>query len=365
MWRPAGCSIFPQRTRRSPRWWVHRVFCGWVLAATCLAAGPSNAAMTSPFRVGAWSGGAYLHDQTKAFQHCAATGPEQKGTSISYSVNPQFQWGVTISNPSWNFVKGASLNLVLRIAPGNDALGTTALVRDRSTLELQIKDAIAVFSKLRSARELRVVIGGHTIELPLEGSDEALTALTQCVMHALKFRQNAKTKNSILDSHNTADAGVQDEAKALRSNINAYAASRNAQLLATPEGFGDLPVDVAWKVGIVTAGITVRGTQASIEDIRDAIIERSVRSCRGGFFLAPLSGTIDQSDIVRIFTTCQMPEATATLYNLLIERPKGGFYILSLRSLGGNFGGVMQKAVDEYEDRIRAVIMVAIRKLDG
>jgi len=361
----AAYSTHPHRTRRSTPPRAVRAFAGFLLVSVCLGSGPVDAAMTSPFRVGAWSGGTYLHDQTKAFQHCAATGPEQKGTSISYSVNPQYQWGLTISNPSWNFVKGAALNLVLRIAPGNDALGTTALVRDRSTLEVQIKDAIAVFSKLRSARALQVVIGGHTIELPLDGSDEALTALTQCAMHATRFRQNAKAKNVILDSHNAADAGVQDEAKALRSNINAYAASRNAQLLPTPEGFGDLPVDVAWKVGIVTAGITVRDTQGPIEDIRDAVIERSARSCRGGLFLAQLSGTIDQSDIVRIFTTCQMPEATATLYNLLIERPKGGFYILSLRSLGGNFGGVMQKAIDEYEDRIRAVIMVAIRKLDS
>jgi hypothetical protein len=335
------------------------------LAAACLASGAADAAMTSPFRVGPWSGGTSLHDQSKAFQHCVATGPEQRGTSISYSVDPQFQWGMTISNPSWNFIKGATLNLVLRIAPGNDALGMTAVARDRSVLELQVKDAIALFSRLRSARALQLVIGGHTIELALEGGDEVLTALTQCALRATKFRQHAKAKNVILDTHNAADAEVKEEAKALLTNINAYAASRNTQQLPTPDGFGDLPVDVAWKVGIVIAGITVRDTQASIAEIRDAVIERSARSCRGGFFLAPLAGTIDQSDVARIFTTCQMPDATATLYNLLIERPKGGFYILSLRSLGGNFGGVMQKAIDEYEDKIRSVIMVAIRKLDS
>jgi hypothetical protein len=339
-----------------------------ILLTGCLvvSATPAPAApMTSPFRAANWSGGALNNEQTKAFDRCVATTQDPKGNVITYSVNHQYQWGVALSNPTWNFVKGASLNLVLKIGQSADLLGATALATDKSVLEIQVKDTILLFSKLRGAREFRVAVGGLILELPLGAGDEALSALTQCAMRATRFRQNAKSKNSIFDSHDSTDPEIQEEAKTLVANIIAYAASREAQILPKVDDFAEVPVDAAWKAGLVTVGVTIVDTHDAIQDVQDALVERGVRSCRGGFFFMPLPGTIDQAPIARVFTTCQTPEAVMTLYHLVIERPKGGFYVLSMRTTGSGFGGVAQKAVDEYEDRIRAVLMISIKKLEG
>jgi hypothetical protein len=339
-----------------------------MLLTGCLIGGAAAgiaAPMTSPFRAVNWSGGALADEQTKSFDRCVATSQDAKGNSVTVSVNHQFQWSVSLSNPAWNFVKGASLGLVLKVGHGAELVGANALATDKSILEIQVRDSISLFSKLRAARELRVAAGGLVIELQLGAIDEALSSLTQCALRAMRFRQAAKAKSAILDSHNVADPEIQQEAKGLVSNIIAYSATRDAQVLKSADVFTEIPVDAAWKVGLVTIGVTVIDSDNAITDVQDAVVERGIRSCRGGFFFAPLPTTVDQSPAARIFTTCQSPEAATTLYHLIVTRARGGFYMLSMRSAGSSFGGVAQKAADEYEDRIRSVLSISIKKLES
>ena len=361
--QPGSCGRLRGRASNLSRYsmWRCLLLTGWLLAG----AGAAEAAkLTSPFRVANWSGGALANDQSKAFERCVATTQDAKGTSITYSINHEFRWGVALSNPSWNFIKGAALSLILRMGQEREPFNANAMVTDRSVLELQVKDPIALFSKLRNVRELRVVIGGLALEMALTGGDEVLSALTQCALRATRFRQNPKLKEPLFAARDPSDTSLQEEARTVVAHLVAYAALRDSQMLTTPESFAEVPADIAWKGGLVTGGLTILNTQSPIEPVERGLIERGIRTCRGGFFFASVLDAIDQTPTERIFTTCQTPEATTTLSQMVIERPKGGFYLLSLRSVAGGFSGIAQKALDEYEERIRAVIMVAIKKLE-
>ena len=361
--QPGSCGRLRGRASNLSRYSMWR----WLLLTGCLLAGAGAAEaakLTSPFRVANWSGGALADDQTKAFDRCVATTQDAKGTSITYSINHEFRWGVALSNPSWNFIKGAALSLILRMGQEREPFNANAMVTDRSVLELQVKDPIALFSKLRNVRELRVVIGGLALEMALTGGDEVLSALTQCALRATRFRQNPKLKEPLFVARDPGDTSLQEEARTIVAHLVAYAALRDSQMLTSPESFAEVPADIAWKGGLVTGGLTVLNTQSPIEPVENGLIERGIRTCRGGFFFASVTDTIDQTPTERIFTTCQTPESTTTLHHMVIERPKGGFYLLSLRSVAGGFSGIAQRALDEYEERIRAVIMVAIKKLE-
>lgn len=333
----------------------------------CLAASLSavNAApVRHAFRVTNWSGGAYSDDQTKAFARCAATKPGPAGTAISYSVDRQFRWRVTLSNPAWNFIKGAEQNVILTVGKATSVMRANAIAIDRAVLELQTNDPILLFATLRIAQQLRVIVGGLVLEFSLDGGEEVLSALTKCLLRSTRYYQGVKSSKSIFDTHNvTPKSATQVEAVALVANIIAYARVADSQMLTTSERVSILPTDAAWKVGLITAGLTILEAPIPNERIVEAVIARSLPACHGGFFFISLPYVINKVSIVRMFVSCQTTETTTSSYYLVIPRPKAGHYVLSIVSTGSSFFGIAHRAADAYEAKLRAVIMLAVSKL--
>ena len=341
--------------------------CRWFFVVTCLAASLNTveaASVRNAFRVTTWSGGAYSDDQTKAFERCAATKPGTAGTDISYSVDRQFRWRATLSNPAWNFIKGAEQNVRLTIGEANGLIHASAVAIGRTVLELQTNDPILFFAQLRIARQLRVIVGGLVLGFSLDGGEEVLSALTQCVLRSTRYYQSAKSTSSIFDSYKAASkSAIQTEATALVSKIIAYARVADSRMLTATEDISSFPIDAAWKVGLIMAGVTILEAPLPSERIVEAIIVRSLLACHGGFFFISLSDTINRAPIARIFVSCQTTETTTSSYQLVIPRPKAGHYVLSVVSTGSSFIGIAHRTADAYEARLRAIIMLAISNL--
>jgi hypothetical protein len=89
-----------------------------------------------------------------------------------------------------------------------------------------------------------------------------------------------------------------------------------------------------------------------------------LRACRGGFFFVSLPDAINNSPVMRVFTSCQTDEATRSSHYLIVPRPKAGYYIFAVVGAGSSFIGIAHRAADEYEARLRAVVALAINKLE-
>ena len=337
---------------------------GAVLAMIVGAAASGGSAQAASVRnslnVPNWSGGAYLNERTKAFERCAATKGGGEGTSISYSVDQEYRWNVSLSNPAWNFVKGATQVVNLKIGDANVS-SATAIAVDKTVLELQSLDPITFFAWFRVARQLHIGIGGLLLEFSLDGGEEVLSALTQCVLRATNFSKIEKSRSAILDSHDSSDAAKQKEALAIVSDIISYSHMPDSKVLPAAEEFFNLTPDATWKVGLVTNHLIIFDVPIPIASVSEALVARSSRACQRGFFFISLPDKINKLEIERTFTSCQTTETTISSHFLVIPRSKSGYYILSVVSTGSSFLPVAHRAAAEYDARLRSIIMTAIQ----
>ena len=307
-----------------------------------------------------WLGGAFSNERTKAFERCAATKGNGEGTGISYSVDHEYHWNVSLSNPAWNFIKGATQVVNLKIGEANVS-SATAIAVDKTVLELQSMDPITFFARFRVARQLRVGIGGLLLEFSLDGGEEVLSALTQCALRATQFSKIEKSRSAIFNSHDASDATKQKEASEIVSDIISYLHMPDAKILPTAEEFSNLAADATWKIGLITGHLIIFDAPIPIASVSEAIIARSSRACQRGFFFISLPDKINKSQIERAFTSCQTTETTTSSHFLVIPRPKSGYYIVAIVSAGSAFIPVAHRAAEEYEARLRSIIMTAIQ----
>ena len=335
-----------------------------VLAMIVGAAAPGSSAQAAGFRnslnVPNWSGGAYSNEQTKAFERCAGTKGSGEGTSISYSVDQEYHWKVSLSNPAWNFIKGATQVVNLKIGDSNVS-SATAIAVDKTVLELQSLDPITFFAQFRVARQLRIGIGGLLLEFSLDGGEEVLSALTQCVLRATHFSKIEKSRSAILDSHDASDVAKKKEASAIVSDIISYSHVPDSKILPAAEGFSDLTADATWKIGLVTGHLIVFDLPIPIASVSEALIARSSRVCPRGFFFISRPDKINKLEIERTFTSCQTTETMISSHFLVIPRSKSGYYILAVVSTGSSFLPVAHRAAADYEARLRSIIMTALQ----
>lgn len=333
------------------------LICFLAVGSRPVEAGPIKDA----FRLGNWSGGAYFDDQTRAFEGCSAKTVNADGAAIAYSVNREFRWSVILSNPKWNFIAGTSRSLGLQIGDARPFADARVIATGRTAFELQTRDPILLFAELRAAQKIRLTIGGLVFGFSLYGGEEVLSDLTQCVLHETRTYRKTKSINSISALHDTVPQQEKHkEAVALASAIIAYAHVANSKMLDPAADFSNFPIDAAWRVGLVTAGLTITKVSFSSEQIADSMTASALRACGNGFFFISLPDKIDEVPIVRLFVSCQTSETTTSTYHLIIPRPKQGHYITTVVGSGSSLIGIAHKAANEYQARLRRVIMQAI-----
>lgn len=79
-----------------------------MLAGFVHAAGPFGT-----IHVGNWNGGAFTHDSTGAFSHCAASMPYANGMTLLVGQDSNNAWLLGFANPAFRFKKGENLTIDL------------------------------------------------------------------------------------------------------------------------------------------------------------------------------------------------------------------------------------------------------------
>jgi hypothetical protein len=67
---------------------------------------------------------------------------------------------------------------------------------------------------------------------------------------------------------------------------------------------------------------------------------------------------------VRILAICNAPESAASKYYLVVPRAKGGAYAVMTLVRAIDFTATLRRPAKDLNDKIRAIILTAISKLD-
>src|SRR6188768_2242669 len=89
---------------------------GVVVAAFCLIGTLSTSDARGPYgsiNVGNWKGGAYTHDQSGAFTHCAAGATYGSGIHFLVSIDDKGGWGLGFAHENWTLTTGQAFPIVL------------------------------------------------------------------------------------------------------------------------------------------------------------------------------------------------------------------------------------------------------------
>src|SRR5262250_1112216 len=139
------------------------------------------AAPAGKLQIGGWSGGPQFDSRTGQFERCAASLNNGSGTTITFSIDRNFGWGLGFSNPSWSFGRGHSFGLALTIGK-QFQIRQHALAVGVDRLELQLDDSLTVFARLRVLPQLKATAGGMVVAFELRDSEEIMSALAQCAL---------------------------------------------------------------------------------------------------------------------------------------------------------------------------------------
>jgi hypothetical protein len=342
-----------------------------LVAASLLLGGQVYAANARSFNINAWSGGPAFDERWKHFDHCSATSSNDRGISIAYVVNSQYEWQFVFSSANWDFTSGGSFYLNLRL---NDRSlpGQRGLVRGNQTLLFAPSDGINVADALRIGGNLGVAVGGTFFTFELRDTNDVMNALVQCVAQEVGLPPHSKPNqmlrsgpSSRLQQRASSSPANIAEATALASNIIASAEIKDAQLLPPKENTADPNVGAAWKAGPLTVTISVLPSEfTKINDVAMSSINDELRICPNQLFAATAAEIIDQSPVRRLLTVCHSPEAAASKYRLVVPRPKGGYYVVTVLVQGVEFVASPDRPATNMDRKIRAVITNALSKMD-
>ena len=326
---------------------------------------PSQVALAKtikPFRVGGWAGGVVVDDQTKKFVHCSASLSNSRNTSISYTLNERYSWQLSLSNSAWNFSPGFGLVVGIRV---NDRLipNQPAVFTSNQTLQLQLADSVSAFEMLQVTRKIQVETRGIQLDFELMENNDVLAALVDCVNQQTGRGKYAKLNARAKRTRPAKPAVMRDaalvaEATAIADQLSSRTQIRGWQVLPAK----DLPPgwhgDAVWKAGaaVGTLNILQSAGGPKLEDLAIDIVEKDVVSCPGQLFAAASRDRLDQTDTVKVFTSCRSADFTTIKYYLGIARERGGFYLFDIRQNGNDYAFLKERPAKEMDTKISAVI---------
>jgi hypothetical protein len=337
-----------------------RRFCLFVLcaAASCFDSSIARAANDGAFKILDWNGRAYWDQDKKErqFDH--------------YTLDRHYMWNFELSNPTWNFPKGAKFDVTLGI-------GNRSYIRQRvvaiepQLVRVLLPDSVSAFEALRRIVQLELIAGGLTSRFNLGYSNAVLTALTRCVV---RYGSTPKTRAAVAawlksSAGATDSAGanpeIQKEAAALAANIVFEAAIPKAVSLKPDDTPAGTSGNAIWKVGdnLFTVSILPRNDAPEIGDLADLIIGADAQKCRGDFFSGAMLDVIDTVGVTRAYTNCATPQATTAVYYFAIPRKRGGLYLLTSIARDVEVTPSGEKSIRDIDSKVRASIMTALSKL--
>src|SRR4051812_27098757 len=191
----------------------------------------SSTAFNKAFTIEHWSASAYFNDKTKQLEYCSAKSTNKDGITLSYSVDRDFVWKFTVSSPLWDFMVGHTFNVGLKVGE-EEYRSQRAVVVENKTLEIQVTDPIALFSRLKAGPPLRIQAGASALNFDLAESDEVLPALVRCITQQLSRMPQPKGRAlKPLQIAPTNDVELQEEARSLMTEVLAQSRVAGARFV--------------------------------------------------------------------------------------------------------------------------------------
>jgi hypothetical protein len=146
----------------------------------CLLFAPARAAEIQRYGVQGWQISVYTNDYGGGFSHCSAAMPYQNGIIMLLTINRQYHWSVAFYDPVWQLTVNGNYPITMTI-DGGGIIPETAYAKTGQLAVIELPDSMPLFNAFRHGYQLRVTAAGQFFFFNLNGSNAALTALSQCV----------------------------------------------------------------------------------------------------------------------------------------------------------------------------------------
>jgi hypothetical protein len=349
------------------RWFSLLAVC---LASSLFGGSPALTANDNTFQIGDWTGRAHWNQKEKQLDRCSAQLTNPDKITVIYSVDRHYMWTFELSNPSWNFPKGAAFEVAFGTNNRNYfRQRVTAL--EAKLVRVQLPDTVNAFEAFRRIGRLEFVAGGLTSSFDMAYANQVLTALTRCVTRYGSTAKSRSAVNSWLKSPigpasgPSDDPEVQKEAATLAASIMSEAQIANAASLKPDDVPTGVDGDAVWKIGdtLFTISILPKDEAPEIADLTDLIIGGDAQKCRGDFFSGATLDVIETTGVARAYTNCQIQQVSSSTYYFILPRKQGGLYLMTTTTSGIEVTPTAEKNVKEIDGRVRATIMTALAKM--
>ena len=164
----------------------------------------ASADVIRTFTVANWFAGAYSNDQTKIFDHCAASSTYVTGITMLFAINRQYQWSIGFANRAWTLTPGATFDVAFAIDNDPPIYGRATALNGQQ-VEVQLADSVTLFQRFRRGYQLKVFTAGQVLPFNLTDSSQILPVLLQCVGQYVNPPQQALLPISpFVSPHNSA-----------------------------------------------------------------------------------------------------------------------------------------------------------------
>ncbi|WP_028351972.1 S1C family serine protease [Bradyrhizobium murdochi] len=149
----------------------------------------SNAEARGPYgsiSVGNWKGGAYTHDQTGSFSHCAAGAQYASGVYFVVMIDGNGGWSLGFMHEQWRLRTGEAFPLTLTF-DGQQPFNVHGVPIADKLVRVPMPNNSALISQFRRAKAMTAYTQGQLFQFNLDQTGQLLPVLANCVA---KIRQS-------------------------------------------------------------------------------------------------------------------------------------------------------------------------------
>jgi hypothetical protein len=356
-----------------------------LLAKTCLTlvafSVPSFAGSVETFKVGAWSGEAFVSDQDGSFLSCIATANYRNGISMSIQIDKTYGWVLGFGSPQWNLTPGHTFTMQYRI-DRSAWFSATATTSTPKLVTMPMPYDPSMISRFRRGNKLYVYDGSYTYDFRLTGTSRVVSRLSKCVdLHAA--RSNAaqglganNAQNQPADSQpspsvsaptaaapelaettitNDNDPALQLEATQKMFALIGYAGLSDIKLIPSDQLEEDLTGYHAVAEGnarLLVTHIVSNSAAMSENQLIESSITAEEKKCEGDFESSSGRKTSGGTKIHIGEIRCIEGDFELHERYVIAPRGKGGYYFIGTRDeYMGEGGGAPRSPADKLDDK--------------
>jgi hypothetical protein len=318
---------------------------GLVLAAPAFAAGPY-----ARFSVGNWSGGAFTHNETGEFSHCAVSASYKSGLTMHASLNRNFGWNLGFSNRAWGLKPDTTVPLQMAF-DRNDFVRIDAKAVRPQLVVVTMPANSDIVRAFRGAQFLEANMLGARYTFRLTSTAEVMPALLNCVKAnaELKVAPGGPAPGAGAPASAAADPGLQLEAVTLATNFLLKAQLPDPKVLSgseVPAGLGSN--GVGWRASGATGVVRVLANASQKDiDVAAAVSAADARSCQGKFASGRTIDAVDGTNLLRGFSSCENGGDARHSEYYVLPRKQGGFVLFSVVTTGD--GALHQRKRSDFQ----------------